>query len=461
MSSLEPVREVVPSSPVVSICLYDQAWKAAFIAEAEVIRSGVKNVECFIDHVGSTAISGLPSKPVIDILLSVHDWSAIEKIVGNLEKLGYSVEESCKETHRYFLIKGQLDSPPRFHLHVCMANIKWGRDMLVFRDELSVDCDLAKKYAKLKLELSSRHGDDLGKYTSEKTDFIKSVLSRAAKSFSVDRLLTHQRNELDSAQWLQVKMIAAQFAIALVAAISVYVADNKYLLHAAGIGLLLMLLWVHFNQGQQRHRAAGDQARRAILLISGLNKVPPAGQKLRIKDGFGIPVAGLATTREEDHFASREPHGYKRLSEMIEESAYWTRDLQIFSAKIMEFIFTTLILFAITACGVAVTLAPPEALINLSRALIAILVFLISSDTLGLLFAYKNSAGTIDEIFKRVESVAARGYKEADALLLMVDYNAAIEKAPPALPWVYKVRRRSLSQRWRAYIETKQANAED
>jgi GrpB-like predicted nucleotidyltransferase (UPF0157 family) len=463
MSSLESEREVAPSSSVVNIYPHDPTWKAAFIKESEKIRSGVKvkNVNYFIDHVGSTAICDLPSKPVIDMLLSVHGWSEIEQVLENLKKLGYSFEESPKETHRYFLIKEQLDSLPKFHLHVCKANIKWGRDMLIFKDELSADCDLAKKYAELKMDLSSRYGDDLVKYTSEKTDFIKSALSRAANSFSVDQLLTHQRNELDIAQTLQMKMIAAQFAIALVAAISVYVAENRYLLYAAGVGLLLMLFWVHFNQGQQRHRTAGDQARRAILLISGLNKVPPAGQKLRIKDGFEVPAAGLTTTREEEHFTSRESHGYKRLSEMIEESAYWTRDLQRFSAKIMEFIFLALILCMITACGVAVTLTPSETMINLSRALVAILVFLISSDTLGLLFSYKNSAGTIDEIFKRVESVTARGYEEADTLLLMVDYNAAIEKAPPALPGVYGIRRVSLSQRWRAYIETKQANADD
>lgn len=460
MNNLESGREAASPLSVVSIYPYDPAWKVAFIEAAEAIRSCVKvdNVKYFIDHVGSTAVKDLPSKPVVDILLSVNGWSEIEKILESLKQLGYSDGESSRENHRYFLIKEHFGSLPRFHLHVCKADIKWGRDMLVFKDELSADCSLAKKYAELKVELSSKYSDDLDRYTSEKTEFIKSALSRAANSFSVDQLLTHQRVELDIARKHQVKMIFAQFAIAIVAAISVYMAENKYLLYAAGIGLLLMLFWVNSNQRQQRHRAAGDQARRAILLISGLNKVPPAGQKLRIKDGFEVSAVGLTTNREEEHFASREPHGYKRLSEMIEESAYWTRDLQKVSASVMRGVFAVLITFMMIACGVVVTLAPSEAVINVSRVLVAILVFLISSDTLGLLFSYKNSAGTIDEIFKRVESVAARGYEDADTLLLMVDYNAAIEKAPPALPWVYEFRRTSLSQRWRAYIETKQAS---
>lgn len=237
MSSLELERETASLFSVVKIHPHDPTWKSAFIAEAEVIRSGVKvkKVKYFIDHVGSTAISDLPSKPVIDILLSIHGWSEVEEVLRDLKKLGYSIKESSKEAHRYFLFKENLDILPRFHLHLCKANTKWGRDMLIFKDELSADCNLAKKYAELKIDLSSRYGDNIIKYTSEKTDFIKAALSRAENSFSVDQLLTHQRNELDIAQKLQMKMIAAQFAVALVAAISVYVVENTHLLCAAAL----------------------------------------------------------------------------------------------------------------------------------------------------------------------------------------------------------------------------------
>jgi hypothetical protein len=90
--------------------------------------------------------------------------------------------------------------------------------------------------------------------------------------------------------------------------------------------------------------------------------------------------------------------------------------------------------------------------------MIAIMVFVISSDFLGLLLSYRGSAVAIDEIFKRVETADARDYLEADILLLMSDYNAAIERSPTPLPWIYKFRRKGLGQRWQAYVEAKLAN---
>lgn len=445
---------------VVSIFKHDPAWKETFARESEAIRAIATRENFFIDHVGSTAVNDLPSKPIIDMLVSVHHWSTVEKLLEELKKIGYRMKEYDKEASRYFLTKYQSANLGCFHIHICRPNDRWGQDMLVFRDELAADQGLVKEYAELKQTLARAHCDDLGKYTHEKTFFIKSVLHKVERSFSVDHLLTHQRSELDEAQRIQIKMIFTQLAVAWVAACSVFLVGNKYLLHAAGAGLLLMLLWVHYSQRQQRHRSAGDQARRAVLLISGLDKVPPAGQKLRIIDGFEVSTLGRPRAREEDHFASREPPGYKRLSELIEESAYWTRDLQRFSAKIMAIIFTVLMLFIVCACGVAISSLTSETLIDLSRALVAVVVFLISSDILGLLLAYRNSATTIDEIFKRVESVAARKYTESDVLLLMVDYNAAIEKAPAVLPGVFKLRNKTLSQHWRAYISTKQTNTE-
>jgi hypothetical protein len=105
--------------------------------------------------------------------------------------------------------------------------------------------------------------------------------------------------------------------------------------------------------------------------------------------------------------------------------------------------------------GAAVASLKSDGLITMSRVMIAIMVFVISSDALGLLLSYRNSASTIDEIFKRVEVAAARGYRESDVLLLMSDYNAAIERAPTTLPWVYKLSHAGLNKRWQAYIEAK------
>ncbi|WP_176055173.1 GrpB family protein [Paraburkholderia caribensis] len=440
---------------VVSISEYRASWADQFLKEASCIRSATNCAQIYIDHVGSTAVEGLPAKPIIDILISISDWSAAESLVSELEGLGYKIGEKCDKVPRYFLKKYSAGGSEGFHIHVCEPHRRWGREMLTFKEELKANYQFARAYADLKKQLANKYRENLQAYMVGKKDFIENKLREIRSEFSVNKLLTHQRAELNKAERLQVQMIGTQFAIATTAAISVYSNDNKYLFGAAILTFILMVFWLSFSQGQQRHRSAGDQVRRVILLISGLDMEPSAGQKLRIIDSFEVSTLQIPLRREEDHFATREEPGYKRLSEMIEESSYWTRDLQHASARVMFVILVILVAILFITAGTAVVSLKTDNLISLARAMIAIMVFAISSDFLGLFLAYRNSAIAIDEIFRRVEAVDARGYMESDILVLMSDYNAAIERSPAPFPWVYRFRQNELSQRWRAYMEAK------
>lgn len=442
----------------IKIVKYSYSWRDQFLKESNAIRSVVTTEKIYIDHVGSTAVHGLSSKPVVDILISLSDWGSAAGLVCKLENLGYCISEKCDIVPRYFLTKYSSDNSEGVHIHICQPHCRWGRDMLIFRNELEADSELARNYACLKNRLAKVYHDDVASYILGKRNFIESKLREMESEFSVNKLLTHQRAELNKAERLQVFMICSQLLLSLIAAIAVYLKDDKYLLVAAVSGFILMLFWLFFSKSQQRYRSAGDQARRAVLIMSGLNLEPPAGQKLRISDGFNATISTKTLRREEDHFSTREAPSYKRLSDMIEESSYWTRDLQQASAKVLT---VTLLFLSATVSiigGAAIASLESNSLMSLSRAMIAIMIFVISSDSLGLLLAYRSSAISIDEVFKRVESVAARGYLESDVLLLMSDYNAAIERAPTPLPWLYKFRQRGLSLRWQTYMEAKLAS---
>lgn len=448
---LRPGRKV----NAVKISKYSRAWAEDFSREAKLIESSVKCAKIYVDHVGSTSVRGLSSKPIIDILISLGDWAAVEGLVTELEGIGYSVSEVCKEVPRYFLTKNTHGELEGYHIHVCEPARSWGRDMLVFRNELASDDGLARAYGKLKEKLAEEHDGNVGTYMIGKKPFIEERLREVDGEFSVNRLLSQQRAESSKAETLQIWMMSSQLGIAVVAAVSVYLSSNSYLFILAFLGFGLMLGWLYLSQEQQKHRSAGDQARRAVLLISGLDMKPSAGQKLRINEGFHAVTSGKTLRREEDHFATREVPSYKRLAEMIEESSYWTRALQRLSAKVMIGVLFFLAAVVFVAGGAAIASLDSDALISTSRAMIAIMIFVISSDALGLFLSYKNSASTIDEVFTRVEGAAARNYSESDVLLLMSDYNAAIERAPATLPGVYKFSQKKLNRRWQAYIGAK------
>ncbi|CAO4151993.1 hypothetical protein DHODJN_17765 [Methylorubrum extorquens] len=327
--------------------------------------------------------------------------------------------------------------------------------MLVFRDALSADSDLAARYAALKRRLAVDHSGDPDTYTAGKSDFVGQVLRAAAGAFDNDRLLTHQRAELDRAQRYHHLSLAAQLSVALVAAVSVYSENSSTQLNFALLGFLLVGVWFALGRKQNSHRAAGEQARRVVLLASGLDEHFSSEQRLRIFDNFTVPINDRPLVREEDYFASRAAPSYRRLAELIEESAYWTRELQQASATALQWALVGIGLLMAAALWAGLPAMSADAGVLLARVLVTLLVFLLSSDVIGAVFAHRNAAKSIREISQRAETAAARNYPSADVLLLMSDYNAAVESAPFALPGTFRMHRTELTRRWHAYLENK------
>lgn len=312
-----------PAPALIAIVPHQKNWQSASTAEIISIRSATASLRMFIERVGSTAIIGLEGKPIIDLLVMPVNWQDAERICAALAAIGYIREAAKSELPRKFLVKPAANGGSvSFHVHIAPRESEWGRNMLVFRDQLAADRSLAKRYAALKRRLAVAHPTDLEAYTQGKSDFVAEVLRHADGAFGNERLLTYQRVELDRSRRFQDFALAAQLGVAVVAAISVYSDNNIVQLNFALVGFLLAALWLALAQKQRSHRAAGDQARRVILLASGLGERFSAEQRLRVFDGFSVSIDGKPLVREEEHFASREAPGYRRLAELIEESAY-------------------------------------------------------------------------------------------------------------------------------------------
>ncbi|MFN3668107.1 MAG: GrpB family protein [Brevundimonas sp.] len=452
-----PIRDHTLAPPSqIELVQYDHTWAGAYAEEAERLQRAIRNCLCFVDHVGSTAIPGLPAKPVIDLLVTLPDWSAVGVVSRELQSQGYLLRQRVRgRTPRRFMTRLDPSGGPAFNLHLVPPKADWGLRMLAFRDALLADKALVRRYAALKQELANLHPENLAAYTRGKATFVGNAVLEIEGAFSTTRLLTHQRAELDRAQQLQVILVLVQLLMAGVAAGSVFSSDGETLLALAVLGFALAVAWFELGRRSGCHRRAGNQARRLVLLASGLGQTVSPEQRLRIFDGFAIPIRGHPPVREEAYFSSRCRPSHQRAAELIEESAYWTRDLQKTSARVVG---TVLGLIALGLCIGAwrgVVDLTGEAQINVARVMIAALVFVLSSDVLGALLGHRQAARAIDEILQRIETTSARGYQEADVLLLMSDYNAAVESAPVVLPLIYGARRRTLSQRWRSYLAAK------
>ena len=82
---------------------YSEEWGNLFSSIAKKIREELGEAAIRIDHIGSTSISGLAAKPIIDIQISVKSLDNIDEFRLPLERLGYVYKsDNPDKTKRYF-----------------------------------------------------------------------------------------------------------------------------------------------------------------------------------------------------------------------------------------------------------------------------------------------------------------------------------------------------------------------
>ena len=134
-----------------------------------------------IDHVGSTAIIGIKSKPIIDILIQTDDLEDFKKFTEEeVEGATYTVKKEPTMGGDY-LIRKEEDGKVKAFIHVYKTGDMKGITSIMFRDYLNSHEDERKRYEDLKIELYEKYKDDPDRhnYTYGKDEYIKSVIAKA------------------------------------------------------------------------------------------------------------------------------------------------------------------------------------------------------------------------------------------------------------------------------------------
>ena len=156
-------------------------WKTLFEAEANLLREAVGNYAVAIEHIGSTSVSGLEAKPIIDILVGVRKLDDAQKSIAPLACIGYEYRGEQGINGRFYFRKGTGEVSTH-HLNVVEMTGDFWRSHLLFRDYLRQHADAAQSYGKLKRELALKHQGNRPAYTEAKADFIERLLEKAAAS---------------------------------------------------------------------------------------------------------------------------------------------------------------------------------------------------------------------------------------------------------------------------------------
>ncbi len=132
-----------------------------------------------VEHVGSTAVPGLPAKPVLDLQAAVSDLGCAPAVAELLAGNGWHLvpPELDARPWRRFLV--QVAGEVRVaHLHLMTVGSERWVEQLAFRDALRAEPVLRQRYAALKQDLAADHADDREAYTAGKADFIRAALDR-------------------------------------------------------------------------------------------------------------------------------------------------------------------------------------------------------------------------------------------------------------------------------------------
>lgn len=440
-------------SNMIAISPHDPAWPTLFTAEAERIRAELGSTIVAIEHVGSTSVQGLGARPVIDIVVGLKAWRDASAAREALVHLGYTEGQIPRSGEEHLFFRKAMDGGLEFFLHVAPHEGSFSRSVVTFRNALREDRECAGEYERIKRTAALKHGGDEDAYLLAKAPFIQSVLAREASRSVAENFLRHQRAELDRAERLHVASLCLQFVVAVIAGIAVFTDDGETLLVLAILGGLFALLWMVVAQYGRRHRSAGDQARRVVLLASGLgHHSADAGM---LMEAFGAPIAKTPRVEITKYFDSSSLPGPQRVGEMLDESAFYTGHLHRKSGEIL-----TLFMLIVICASVLVWLAQAssmddDAIVATARVFMAFLVFVLSSDIVGAAFGHFSAGQAMTRIRLRIGAAAARGYPHADILLLLADYNAEVEAAPMILPRLYNHQQKQLNERWRDYLAAK------
>jgi GrpB-like predicted nucleotidyltransferase (UPF0157 family) len=137
-----------------------------------------------INHIGSSAVKGLISKPTVDILLEIKNDYNIDILKDILIKNGWGLMFEEKENLNMVFNKGYTKygfEEKVYHLHVRYLG-DWNE--LYFRDYLIENSDIAKLYGELKLELQPKYEHNRDGYTDAKSEFILKYTKLAKKKYS-------------------------------------------------------------------------------------------------------------------------------------------------------------------------------------------------------------------------------------------------------------------------------------
>jgi GrpB-like predicted nucleotidyltransferase (UPF0157 family) len=164
----------------VQIADHDTHWQEMFAQQRDLLSAMLgKWLAAPIEHVGSTGVPGLASKPIVDVLAPVTRLAEAHRAVPILQAAGWLFWPSDpNRSWRLWFLRPRPQARTH-HLYLVEHDDPRIQELRGFRDLLRSHPELRQHYELLKRNLAQTHRGDREAYTAAKRQFVETALGRA------------------------------------------------------------------------------------------------------------------------------------------------------------------------------------------------------------------------------------------------------------------------------------------
>jgi len=145
-------------------------WASRFATERDQLSATLGAAVIDIQHIGSTAVTGILAKPILDIAVAIEAFEGGHSLVPNIVALGYDYRGEYGIPRQHYFVRG---APLRtHHLHVVEHRSAQWADHLRFRDRVIHSPKLAARYSDFKLAAANGTKWNRRLYQCLKSSFI-------------------------------------------------------------------------------------------------------------------------------------------------------------------------------------------------------------------------------------------------------------------------------------------------
>jgi GrpB-like predicted nucleotidyltransferase (UPF0157 family) len=161
----------------VRLAEYTPGWKTEFQKVRNDLLEKTNIPDSHIEHIGSTAITGIPAKPIIDVMAAVEDLAAIDKhLINGLKAAGFLQLKVKRPGEVVFARFADEEYKIKTHfLHLVEYEGELWKNLLFFRDYLNDNEDARKEYVQLKLGYIKKASTGIKAYTDSKESFVSRI----------------------------------------------------------------------------------------------------------------------------------------------------------------------------------------------------------------------------------------------------------------------------------------------